>query len=611
MGSFFVRSRVRWQIAFLVLLWVLSLPSGTQGLWRDDLPYPHILVEVTKTIDHLYYEPDRIDYPVMFSEAIKQVQRALPANTLEITRAPQQLVLHFLQTDRHTGFSLPANREDFLAELYAVYALFAKQQVFSFPLKQLEYLLIEGMMKTLDAHSSFLSPQEFQEMQEDNQGSFGGIGIRVRKQNGYLTILETMENTPASQAGLQPGDRILKIDGVTTEGLTVPQVVSRIRGPRGTPVTLTIERDGLATPQNFTIIRGLIMFHSVSSRMLEDGIGYIRLRNFHQHTTEELEAALAQLQEAGLQGLILDLRDNPGGLLHQSVSVAEQFLQEGALVVYTQGRGKKQNLRFFTKRPGRYLSLPLIILMNSSSASASEIVAGALLDLQRAVAVGTKTFGKGSVQTILPLQDGSGLRLTTARYFTPTGKTVDRLGISPDYEVQNSGGEDRQLLLATKILQDTLTLQAKRVSFIATLPDPNRLLRQVLHLAKESPFPLNGHHTNGISYPDLHYTYQIIDTNGNGILNAGEQDFLLLTVQNRGNIPAKQVRVFLLSDSPLFPLQKPLLGDIDQGESKSIQLPLSIPLDVQDSRLTIIVKISEEGGYTSSPDLLEFLVKSR
>jgi carboxyl-terminal processing protease len=600
------------RIIVLAVLFLISSPSLPPKLWGEELPYLYILAEVTKTIDHLYYDPTRINYAVMFGDALTHVQRALPSETFEIVKTAQTLTIRIPQQTYSAEFALPDNRHDFLETLHTLYTLLAQKVSLPFPLKKLEYLMIEGMMRSLDRHSSFLSPAEFQELREDNRGSFSGIGIRVGIKNGQLTILETIQNTPAAQVGLQSGDQILKVNGIATEGWTLPEAVSRIRGSQGTMVTLTITRHSFREPQDFTITRGTITFQTVSSTMLKSGIGHIHVRSFHYQTAEELESALERLQQEELRGLILDLRDNPGGLLNQSVNVAEQFLGENVLIVYTEGRGKKHNLRFVSKRMGRFRSLPLVLLINSSSASASEIVAGALLDLQRAVALGTRTFGKGSVQTILPLHDGSGLRLTTAKYFTPNGKTVDHIGINPDYEIRNAEGDDTQLAMATQILQETFALLAKRSHTLPPDHDTYQLLRQIVYLAREHPLPRNGlHQRNGSPLPDLRYSYRIIDTNGNGILDAGEQDVLHLTVQNTGNVPAKNVRALLLSDSPLFPFQKPFLGDMLQGESKSVQLPLSIPLDVQDSRLTIIVKIGEEGGYTTPPDLLELLVKSR
>ncbi|MFQ6112251.1 MAG: S41 family peptidase, partial [Nitrospinota bacterium] len=233
------------------------------------------------------------------------------------------------------------------------------------------------------------------------------------------------------RAGIKAGDRILKVEGEPTKKMTLMEAVKKMRGPKGTKVTITIMREGFEEPKDFTIVRDIIRIKSVKSRMLEDGVGYVRIRTFHKTTSKELDRALDTLREKGMKALVLDLRNNPGGLLRQAVEVADAFLDEGSLVVYTKGRLRNQNLRFPTSKGG-LLEVPMVVLVNGGSASASEIVSGALQDLGRAVILGTKTFGKGSVQSIVPLSDGSGLRLTTAHYYTPKDRLIQGKGITPD-----------------------------------------------------------------------------------------------------------------------------------------------------------------------------------
>jgi len=323
---------------------------------------------------------------------------------------------------------------DTLKVFSEVLTLLRNNYVDSTESKDLVYGAIKGMLSTLDPHSSFMSPEVYKEMQIETQGSFGGLGIEITVRDRYLTIVSPIEGTPADQAGLQAGDRIVRIDGELTKDMTLMEAVRKLRGPKGAEVTVTILREG-ADPFDVSITRDVIEVHSVRASDLGEGIGYIRVNTFQERTRRDLEAALNELQEKGMRGLILDLRNNPGGLLSQAVQVADLFLKKGQLIVYTEGRAKNQNLRFVDEHdnPQDY---PMVVVVNRGSASASEIVAGALRDHQRADLVGTKTFGKGTVQTVIPLNDGSGLRLTTARYFTPKRIAIDGTGMTPDIIVK-------------------------------------------------------------------------------------------------------------------------------------------------------------------------------
>ena len=305
--------------------------------------------------------------------------------------------------------------------------------------KDLVYGAIQGTLGTLDPHSSFMTPEEFRELQIETKGQFSGIGIEIALKDRILTVVSPIEGTPAYQAGMKPGDQIVKINGTPTKNITLMEAVKLIRGPKGSKVTLTINREGFQQPKDFVITREIIPIRSVKARILDDGIGYIRVTHFQDKTDHDLQAYLKNMKQrlVPFKGLILDLRNDPGGLLDQAVRVTDEFLPSG-LIVYTEGRNRSQNMRFYARsgHAGRVSNVPMVVLINEGSASASEIVAGALKDQKRALIVGTKSFGKGSVQTIIPLEDGSALRLTTALYYTPSGVTINEKGIQPDVVVE-------------------------------------------------------------------------------------------------------------------------------------------------------------------------------
>jgi carboxyl-terminal processing protease len=318
-----------------------------------------------------------------------------------------------------------------------VLSIVQSQYVEEVPPKELIYSAIKGTLRGLDAHSSFLDPEMYREMQVETTGSFGGLGIEITLKDDILTVVAPIEGTPAYRAGIHSGDRIIKIEGIATKDMTLVDAVKRMRGKPATKVTITIMREEWKEPRDFTITREVIRVQSVRSQDLEPGIGYVRLRQFQEQTSHDLDAALEKLTRNGsLQGLVLDLRNNPGGLLTSAVEVAEKFLEDGKLVVYTEGRVRNQNMRFTAHAKKSYQGFPIVVLVNQGSASGSEIVAGALQEWNRAIVLGTQTFGKGSVQTIIPLSDGAGLRLTTAKYFTPKGRSIQGKGIAPDIIVE-------------------------------------------------------------------------------------------------------------------------------------------------------------------------------
>ena len=296
---------------------------------------------------------------------------------------------------------------------------------------------IKGLVKALDPHTTYMPPEAYQEMQVQTSGKFGGLGIEISIRGGVLTVVSPIEDTPAFNAGIQTGDKIIKIEEESTLDMTLTDAVARLRGEIGSAVNITVFREGLEAPLLVRITRDIIKVQSVKKKVYSDTIGYIRIRSFTKTTSKDLDTALAHLENKGISKLILDVRSNPGGLLNQAVEVSDRFLSSENLIVYTKGRTEDQNMRFTTRDKVKRVKYPMIILVNGGSASASEIVAGALQDLGRAIILGTSTFGKGSVQTIIPLSDGSALRLTTARYYTPSGRVIQENGIVPDILVKN------------------------------------------------------------------------------------------------------------------------------------------------------------------------------
>jgi carboxyl-terminal processing protease len=314
--------------------------------------------------------------------------------------------------------------------------------------QDLVYGAIKGMVGTLDPYSQFMDPQSYKDMKQDTQGSFGGLGIEIAIRDNVLTVISPIDGTPAQRAGVQPGDMIMKINGETTDGLSIMDAVHKMRGPAGTKCVLTLRRAGDEEWFDLTIIRDIIQIHSVRYELLSGQIGYIRITEFMEHTGEDFERALKDLQSRGMKGLVLDLRNNPGGLLNMAAEISEYFVPQGRLLVYTEGRNQNQNMRFFSTAKRPYNNGPLAVLVNQGSASASEIVAGALQDWNLGLIVGEKTFGKGSVQTIMPLNDGSALRITTARYLTPKGRLIHGNGITPDVGVEPFKPNDYTLQLS-------------------------------------------------------------------------------------------------------------------------------------------------------------------
>ena len=318
--------------------------------------------------------------------------------------------------------------------------------------QELTYGALKGMVNSLDPHSQFMEPDLYKDMREDTEGKFGGLGIQIgMSREGFLTVIAPIEDTPAARAGVLPGDRIIKIEGKSTERMTLQDAVRQLRGDPDTKVTFTIFRAKAKDPgeriKDYTITRAIIKTDSVKdTKLLEDGIGYIRITQFNEPTPDEFEQALVKLEKQGMDALIIDLRNNPGGLLESARKIASKFVHSGQLIVSTEGRHASQKLMYYSDGGKKWLTITLVILVNNGSASASEIVAGALQDLKRAVLVGETTFGKGSVQSIVTLPDGSAVRLTTAKYYTPSHKVIHEKGITPDIVVLVSEETERKLL---------------------------------------------------------------------------------------------------------------------------------------------------------------------
>ena len=335
---------------------------------------------------------------------------------------------------------------------------------------------IKGMIESLnDPHSQWMSPKSYQEMEIEKEGEFGGLGIKITMKDRLLVIVSPIEGTPASRAGLQPDDVILRIDGSSTTGITLNEAVSRLRGKPGTQVNITIQREGEKEPFQITLVRDVIQVPNLKKSLLPDEIGYIRIIGFtNENTANDLKTALINLKKEKIKGLILDLRNNPGGLLSQAIAVANQFLSSG-IIVSTQGREPESAHIYQAHSKGEGLKIPLIVLINEYSASASEIVAGALKDQKRALLTGTKTFGKGSVQSIIPLDNDGAMAITTAKYYTPSGVSIEGKGIEPDLKVDKF----------------KLTVEEKKVvGKITESPSFTQFLQQFPHWEEQNLEPL-------------------------------------------------------------------------------------------------------------------------
>ncbi len=362
--------------------------------------------------------------------------------------------------------------------------------------KDLIYNAINAMIGSLDPHSAFMTPEQYDDIQADTKGEFGGIGIQTGLKENILTVIASIEDTPAFRAGIRSGDKIIKINDKDTKGMSLQDGVNKMRGTPSTKVKLTILRNDRNEEKDFTITREIIRIKTVKSEILDNTIGYIRISQFQQKTASDFSASLSRLMQENIESLIIDLRDNPGGLLHSAVKVASHFIPSGELVVYTKNKeGKKKE--FLSSKEDPYLAIPIVVLVNESSASASEIVAGALKDWHRATIIGLTTFGKGSVQSVVPLKDGSALRLTTAKYYTPRGIAIQAIGISPDVVVKpkmKKGQELRPVVRERDLERHLTNRDAEQLTISKDMVpilidnDEDMQLRRAIDFLKTKPY---------------------------------------------------------------------------------------------------------------------------
>ncbi|MCA0914393.1 S41 family peptidase [Marinobacter nauticus] len=356
--------------------------------------------------------------------------------------AQTQQILDSIQSGERVELKLPDPEEQLpledLRKFTEVFSRIKDAYVEDVSDTQLLESAIKGMLSDLDPHSTYLAPKDYEELEESTSGEFGGLGIEVGMENGFVKVISPIDDTPAQKAGVQAGDLIIKLDEKPVKGMSLEEAVNLMRGKPGTVLTLTIMRESESAPIEIDVTRDVIKVTSVKSRMIDNGYGYVRITQFQAETGRQFLKALSDLEDEhgnDLDGLIIDLRNNPGGVLQAAVETADALLDEG-LIVYTEGRIQSSRLRFSAKPGDVMAGTPIVVLINGGSASASEILAGALQDHERAVVMGTQSFGKGSVQTVIPLDETHAIKMTTARYFTPDGRSIQATGIKPDIEVR-------------------------------------------------------------------------------------------------------------------------------------------------------------------------------
>ena len=427
--------------ALLVFSFLSGVPANEVSRFPDTTENQRIalslLRETVALVEENYFSTP--DMKIAYGAGLRGLQGALGKDRLELTRQDAR------------RFTLRAGKKEL--EVYLgggdMDGLASMEEAYRFALANLVpkdkedgelkvmYGLLRSMMSSLDTFSSFLPPEVFREMQVETSGRYGGLGVTIATRSKRIFIVSPFEDSPADKVGLKAGDEIIAVEGESIAGKSLTEAVRRMRGAPGTPVRVSILREGWPLPREFVLVRAIVQIKSVKAKVLDDNIGYLRLTAFHERTTDELDKAMDSLIDAGVRGLVLDLRNNPGGLLHQSVRVAERFLPNRSMVVFTRGRHRSQTMYFRTHVNGVWVKKPLIVLVNHGSASASEIVAGALQDLDRALIIGDRTYGKGSVQTIIPLTEGAGVRITTAKYYTPLGIEIHGKGVRVDVEVKD------------------------------------------------------------------------------------------------------------------------------------------------------------------------------
>jgi C-terminal peptidase prc len=465
---------------------------------------------------------------------------------------------------------------------------------------------INCFLGSLDPHSTWMSSETYKEMMTDTKGRFGGLGIEIAVKEKILTVVAPIEDSPAFQAGILAGDQIVMIDGKETKDLAIVEAVKRMRGPKGTSVTLTIMREGFDKPKEFPLTRATIQVKSVKYKTLDSGYGYVRIAQFQEKTAEDLAMALEVLQgekSGRLRGLVLDLRNDPGGLLDQAVRVADQFVAAGKMIVYTKGREKNSEMKFVSREGKKQPDYPIVVLINSGSASASEIVTGALQDHKRAIVMGRQSFGKGSVQTIIPLSNGSGLRLTTARYFTPSGRSIQGLGITPDLMldyVPPAKGSDAELAFAEKFLREAEGIGGydRRLETAKNLKRLDTTARGMV--ARISVFP---------APPRLSAKVELFEASGNGMLDAEEKGALKVSLTNDGKGDAFNVTLEIQPDREVTGLSAPkslTLGTIPAGKTVTGEIPLAAAEEIAGVEVQFTVTAKEANGFDAPPVALAF-----
>ena len=452
-----------------------------------------------------------------------------------------------------------------------------------------------------------MSPEAYKELQVDTKGVFGGLGIEISIKDGLLTVVSPLEDTPAFKAGIKPGDQIVRIDEKWTKDLNIYNAVKRMRGKKGTKVVLTIMRAGFESPVEFTLIRDVIQVKSVKYKMLDSGYGYIKIAQFQESTNAYLTKALDALQTENrgtLRGLVLDLRNDPGGLLEQAVRVAEQFIDAGKMIVYTKGRGKESEMTFVSRNGDKQSAYPVVVLINSGSASASEIVAGALQDHKRAIIIGRPSFGKGSVQTIIPLSNGSGLRLTTARYFTPNSRSIQGMGITPDFYLEFAKqSDDAELAFAQKFLHESEGVAGfdKKLEIAAKLKRQDS--EKMGTVSKINVFP---------APPNLSAKVSLYESSGNGMLDAEEGGALRVVLTNAGKGDAFDVTLDIQPDKQvqgLSVLNTLFVGTIPAGQTVTREIPLTASEGIGSAEVQLTITVKEANGFDGSPVALAFRTK--
>jgi carboxyl-terminal processing protease len=384
---------------------------------------------------------DPPNLPALRLAAFRGLEKAVEAETFRVSEGPEGAGIGYRlpgEPPTRLIFTGSPGRDATVGDLGAAYRLAVLVAPGIDPAR-IEHAMLREVVRSLDPHSTFLDPEAARDFDAQTSGSFGGVGIEVSQKDGEFVVVAPIEGTPAWRAGIQPGDRIVGIEGTPIRDLSLAEAVKRMRGPKGSKVTFTLRREGSPAPIELTLVREIIQVQSVSTQELAPDIGYVRIRQFQTRTARDLDLGLAQFdQNRRITGIVLDLRNNPGGLLSAAVEVSERFLPGGKLVVYTEGRLRSHNTRFVARGRRARTDIPLAVLVNQGSASASEIVAAAVQDHGRGTVLGQQSFGKGSVQTIITLAGGAALRLTTARYFTPKGRSINGLGVTPDVTVEAS-----------------------------------------------------------------------------------------------------------------------------------------------------------------------------